>query len=155
MIAGPSSPGVGAPVNHPAGKAPGGVSSVPSRNRPRAIRGESTPIAGIRSRIGTDRVIGTDRADTRVGAGLSGTELFVTRGRSATRAGSVESRSHPEANAVETEAPAIAMTRTTSHRCRLRVPLRCRDPEPTAVACGPGHGDRWGLGLHRVRLGVA
>src|SRR3978361_448964 len=58
MIAGPSSPGVGAPVNHPAGKAPGGVSSVPSFFRPRAIRVELRPTDGITTRDGTERIHG-------------------------------------------------------------------------------------------------
>src|SRR3978361_1598641 len=58
MIAGPSSPGVGAPVNQPAGKAPGGVSSVPSFFRPRSIRVELTPMDGITTRVGTDLDIG-------------------------------------------------------------------------------------------------
>src|SRR5450759_2564282 len=54
MIAGPSSPGVGAPVYQPAGKPTGGTSIVPSAFNPSAISLESTPIAGICRRTGVD-----------------------------------------------------------------------------------------------------
>src|SRR5665647_1271922 len=68
MIAGPSSPGVGPPVYHPAGKALGGTSIDPSVRRPRCIRAESTPIAPICRRTGEDLARGTpltmrDRGD--------------------------------------------------------------------------------------------
>src|SRR5665647_2450617 len=65
MIAGPSSPGVGAPVYQPAGKPSGGTSMVPSACSPSSISSESTPIAGICTRTGTERASGV--APTQVG----------------------------------------------------------------------------------------
>lgn len=41
----------------PAGKPPGGTSSVPSGINPRSIRAASTPITGILTRSGVDRLI--------------------------------------------------------------------------------------------------
>src|SRR5450432_397909 len=58
MMAGPSSPGVGAPVYQPAGKPEGGTSSEPSDVRPRSIKLLSTPIDGTWTRTGTERPIG-------------------------------------------------------------------------------------------------
>src|SRR5665647_834835 len=54
MIAVPSSPGVAIPVYQPAGKPRGRTSRVLSFFSPRAIRSESTPIAAICRRTGTD-----------------------------------------------------------------------------------------------------
>src|SRR5665811_2407292 len=80
MIAGPSSPGVGAPVYQPAGKPSGGTSMVPSACRPSSISSESTPIAGICTRTGTERAIGV--APTQVGfageAGGAGARVSTT-----------------------------------------------------------------------------
>src|SRR5450830_494078 len=70
MIAGPSSPGVGAPVYQPAGNPLGGTSIVPSAFSPRSISGESTPIAGICRRTGFD--FARWGASTGVGAGMLG-----------------------------------------------------------------------------------
>src|SRR5450756_3142262 len=85
MIAGPSSPGVGAPVYQPAGKPPGGTSIVPSACSPRSISSESTPIAGICTRTGTERASGV--APTQVGfageAGGAGARVSTTVGRAA------------------------------------------------------------------------
>src|SRR5665648_269888 len=85
MIAGPSSPGVGAPVYQPAGKPSGGTSMVPSACRPSSISSESTPIAGICMRTGTERAIGV--APTQVGfageAGEAGARVSTTVGRAA------------------------------------------------------------------------
>ncbi len=57
MIAGPRSPGLGAPVYQPAGNPVGGSCIVPSSCNPKPISAESTPIAGICTRTGTDRAI--------------------------------------------------------------------------------------------------
>src|SRR5450830_214205 len=70
MIAGPSSPGVGAPVYQPAGNPLGGTSIVPSAFSPRSISGESTPIAGICRRTGLD--FARWAASTGVGAATLG-----------------------------------------------------------------------------------
>src|ERR1019366_4879772 len=55
MMAGPVSPGVTAPVYHPAGKPLGGTCKVLSAFNPRDISAASTAIAGICTRSGTDR----------------------------------------------------------------------------------------------------
>src|SRR6185437_12361555 len=58
MMAGPSCPGVGAPVYQPAGNAAGGTCSDPSASRPRSISVLSTPIDGTCTRTGADLLIG-------------------------------------------------------------------------------------------------
>src|SRR5450631_3800500 len=55
MMAGPTSPGVTAPVYHPAGKPLGGTCKVRSAFNPRDISVVSTAITGICTRSGTDR----------------------------------------------------------------------------------------------------
>ena len=74
MTAGPSSPGVGAPVYHPAGKPAGGTSIVPSSCRPSSISVESTPIAGISRRTGADlpRGVAAPAASATPGDGTGG-----------------------------------------------------------------------------------
>src|ERR1019366_3192576 len=93
MTAGPSSPGVGPPVYQPAGKPLGGTCSDPSARSPRSINLESTPIAAICRRTGTDlsisatltRVIGA----TLRGAAMGGSEMGGSEmgGTTATPAG--------------------------------------------------------------------
>src|ERR1019366_3200861 len=88
MTAGPSSPGVGPPVYQPAGKPLGGTCSDPSARSPRSINLESTPIAAICRRTGTDLSISA--ALTRViGATLRGAEMGGSEmgGATATPAG--------------------------------------------------------------------
>src|SRR5450759_4827385 len=80
MIAGPSSPGVGAPVNQPAGKPLGGTCMVPSAFRPRSMSLESTPIAAICRRTGTD----LDRCAAATTGGLAGLDDRVGVGEDAT-----------------------------------------------------------------------
>src|SRR5450631_2818611 len=58
MMAGPISPGVGAPVYQPAGNARGGTCSDPSASSPRSISVLSTPIDGTCTRTGADLLIG-------------------------------------------------------------------------------------------------
>jgi hypothetical protein len=56
MTAGPSSPGVGPPLYHPAGKPPVGTCIDPSLRRPRLIKVVSTPMEAICRRTGVDRL---------------------------------------------------------------------------------------------------
>src|SRR5450631_251946 len=65
MTAGPTSPGVGPPVYQPAGKPLGGTCKDPSARNPRSINLESTPIASICRRTGTD--LSMDAAGTTRG----------------------------------------------------------------------------------------
>src|SRR5688572_27621010 len=76
MIAGPSSPGVGAPVYQPAGKPSGGTSSEPSDCNPRSISPESTPMAGIPILTGVEAAIG---AGPVVAASAAGGSMALVR----------------------------------------------------------------------------
>src|ERR1019366_10558422 len=58
MMAGPSSPGVGAPVYQPTGNAAGGTCSDPSASSPKSISVLSTPIDGTCTRTGADLLMG-------------------------------------------------------------------------------------------------
>ena len=60
MIAGPRSPGVGAPENHPAGNAPGGTSSEPSSWSPSSSRVFPTATAAARLASATPVVLDTN-----------------------------------------------------------------------------------------------
>ena len=125
MIAGPSSPGVGAPVYQPAGKPTGGTSIVPSAFNPSAISLESTPIAGIVTRTGTDldrcgawtagvatSLGATARGTTTLGAALVAAEID----RAGTAAGSLEQPTVPTP-IIATRAAATTATRErVSHR---------------------------------------
>lgn len=71
MIAGPTSPGAGAPVYHPASFPSGGTSSAPSVSSPRSMMSVSTPMDGISRRVG--------RWSAVTGA-LSGSAESVARG---------------------------------------------------------------------------
>src|SRR5450756_414621 len=125
MIAGPSSPGVGAPVYQPAGKPTGGTSIVPSAFNPSAISLESTPIAGIVTRTGTDldrcgawtagvatSLGATARGTTTLGAALVPAEID----KAGTAAGSLEQPKVPTP-IIATRAAATTATRErVSHR---------------------------------------
>ena len=64
------------------GERPGGTSSVPSFCSPRSISSESTRIAGIRSRVGTDLGIVTTRAlEESLQAGLRASSMASRVGR--------------------------------------------------------------------------
>src|SRR5450830_1697808 len=133
MIAGPSSPGVGAPVYQPAGKPTGGTSIVPSAFNPSAISLESTPIAGIVTRTGTDldrcgawtagvatSLGATARGTTTLGAALVAAEID----RAGTAAGSLEQPTVPTPIiATRAAASTVAVERT---RRELGLSLRWR-----------------------------
>src|SRR5665647_2150577 len=126
MTAGPSSPGVGAPVYQPAGKPSGGTSMVPSAFRPSSISSESTPIAGICTRTGTERASGV--APTQAGfageAGGAGARVSTTVGRAAGGSGApvLAPGLAPGPPAV-TMAPTTASSTTASSTTARAVPL--------------------------------
>src|SRR5665647_2752345 len=109
MIAGPSSPGVGAPVYQPAGKPSGGTSMVPSACRP----------------TGTERASGV--APTQVGfageAGGAGARVSTTVGRAAGGSGAPV-LAPVVAPVVAPGPPAVTMAPTTANSTTARaVPL--------------------------------
>src|SRR5674536_42226 len=124
MIAGPSSPGVGAPVYQPAGKPPGGTSIVPSACRPSSISSESTPIAGICTRTGTERASGV--APTQAGfageAGGAGARVSTTVGRAAGGSGAPV-LAPVVAPVVAPGPPAVTMAPTTASSTTARAVL--------------------------------
>ena len=71
MTEGPSSPGVGDPVYQPAGNPFGGTSRLPSSSSPNLINDESTPMAGIKIRVGSERLITLTRGTEIDGADTS------------------------------------------------------------------------------------
>src|SRR5659263_94229 len=125
MIAGPSSPGVGAPVYQPAGKPTGGTSIVPSAFNPSAISLESTPIAGICRRTGVDfdkcaawtagvatSLGATARGTTTLGATLVGVPIDGA----GAAPGSLEQPTVPTAIIATRAAAATATRERVSHR---------------------------------------
>src|SRR5665648_472453 len=135
MIAGPSSPGVGAPVYQPAGKPPGGTAMVPSACRPSAISSESTPIAGICTRTGSERASGV--APIQVGfageAGGAGARVSTTVGCAAGGAGAPV-LAPGLAPVVAPGPPAVTMAPTTASRRAARPDRRLAFAAPHGVA---------------------
>src|SRR5665811_112570 len=150
MIAVPSSPGVAIPVYQPAGKPRGGTSRVLSFFSPRAIRSESTPIAAICRRTGTDlaRCAGVTTRGTGT-TGLVG-EADVATGFDAEADGVTATTVSPEQPAVPTaivanNAPTAAITVERARRgprfstwCRTR-PLFLRSGDDAYVLRRPPH----------------
>ena len=134
MIAGPTCPGVGIPVYQPAGKPLGGTCMVPSAFKPRSISLESTPIAAICRRTGTD--LGRFAAPTTTGEGGGG-GLFGGEADDLTRVG-VAAGGAP-VTTVWAEQPAAPTTINASSAATPAVALK-----------GDGRGSRFSLWCRKL-----
>src|SRR5450759_4074106 len=146
MIAGPSSPGVGAPVYQPAGKPTGGTSIVPSAFNPSAISLESTPIAGICRRTGVD--FDKCGAWTTSGATTGGGTALGTTTLGATLVGAPSDGAGAAPGSLEQPTAPTAMRATASKvaveriRRELGLPMRWRvSCVPLGVLATAPHGE--------------